>query len=181
MSKKNKFFTLVFSCYPGGGHMYLGFMKQGFQLMVLFSLVLVISSMSYSLRGLGFLLPILVAYSIFDSSNKRSSMTPPDDSNLELFNWINIGDYPKLKDVNHYKLGAYVLVILGAYMLFENFALDLFRSLTREWFGRMNINFSHIERAIKSSILGIIFIIGGVKLLAKTKKMDIGEKDEDHV
>lgn len=161
--------------------MYLGFMKQGFQLMILFSLILAISSMSSIFRGLGFFLPILVAYSIFDASNKRSSMAPPDDSNLELLNWMNIGNYPKLKDVNHYKLGAYLLVILGAYMLFENFALDLFRSFTREWFVRMNISFSRIERAIKSSILGIIFVIGGVKLLATTKKMDIAEKDEDHV
>ena len=35
-NKKNRFFTLVFSCCPGAGEMYLGLYRQGVSLMGLF-------------------------------------------------------------------------------------------------------------------------------------------------
>ena len=35
-NKKNRFFTLVFSCCPGAGEMYMGLYRQGVSLMGLF-------------------------------------------------------------------------------------------------------------------------------------------------
>ena len=40
--KKNKFFTFCFSLFPGAGEMYMGFMKAGVSLMLLFFLALLI-------------------------------------------------------------------------------------------------------------------------------------------
>ena len=36
--KKNRFWTFLFSLFPGAGEMYMGFMKQGVSLMTLFLL-----------------------------------------------------------------------------------------------------------------------------------------------
>ena len=35
-NQKNRFFTLVFSCCPGAGEMYMGLYRQGVSLMGLF-------------------------------------------------------------------------------------------------------------------------------------------------
>lgn len=181
MKNKNKFFTLLFSCYPGGGHMYLGFMKQGLQLMILFSAIFAIATISYIFQPIAFALPILVAYSIFDAGNKRSNMIEPDDSDLELFKWLNIRNTGSLKEVNYYKTGAYILIIMGVYMLFDNVAVNIIRSVIQSLFSAMDLSTYYIERVIKSSILGIIFIIGGIKLLGQMKKVNSTEKDDDNV
>lgn len=161
--------------------MYLGFMKQGLQLMILFSAILAIVSFSYIFRPISFFIPILIAYSIFDASHKRSGMIEANDSDLELFKWFNIKNTGNLKKVNYYRIGAYTLVVLGVYMLFDNVAMGLMRGLLENWFERMNVNYYFIERAIKSSILGLIFIIGGIKLLGQLKKTSLADQDDEHV
>ena len=176
MEKKNKFLTLLFSCYPGGGHMYLGFMKQGVQLMLLFSVFFAISSYLYIFSSLAVFIPILIAYSIFDAMNKRSSMAEPNDSDLELFKWFNMENTGRLKAMNYYKLGVYVLIIVGAYILIDNVALGLIKGVLYRWFSEGQRNYFHlIERAVKSSILGIMFIIGGIKLRGKLKQTSLEE------
>ena len=39
--KKNRFFTFCMSCIPGAGEMYMGFMKTGVSLMILFALTII--------------------------------------------------------------------------------------------------------------------------------------------
>ena len=181
MKKKNSLLTLILSCCPGAGHMYLGFMKQGVQLMALCFGTIAIASFAYILQGIAFLIPILIAYSIFDASNKRSNMVEPDDSDLDLFKWFNIRNTGSLKEINYYKTGAYILVVLGVYMLFDSVVIGLMRELSIRWFESMHIDFYDIERAIKSSILGIIFIVGGIKLLGQLKKTNAVDQDNNHV
>lgn len=181
MKKKNSLLTLIFSCYPGGGHMYLGFMKQGVQLMLLFSIILAMGSISYMFSAITFFIPILIAYSIFDASNKQGNMIEPDNSDLELFKWFNVQNIGSLKGVNYYKTGAYILIIMGIYMVFDNMVIGLMRGFLEQWFERMHINFYAIERAIKSSILGIIFIAGGIKLLGQLKKSNEVVQEDNHV
>ena len=42
--KKNRFLTFCFSCLPGAAEMYMGFMKMGVSLMLLFFLVCILSA-----------------------------------------------------------------------------------------------------------------------------------------
>lgn len=176
--RKNKFLTLVFSCYPGGGHMYLGFMKQGVQLMLLFSVIVAIASFAYIFSSLAFLVPILIAYSIFDAMHKRISMAEPNDSDLELFKWFNIENTGKLKTMNYYKVGMYMLIIIGVYILVDNVGLSLMREYLYSRYDDIQMNgFYMIERAIKSLILGILFIMGGLKLRGKLNEANLDEKE----
>ncbi len=168
VKKKSKFFTVIFSCYPGGGHMYLGFMKQGVQLMLLFSVIAAISSFAYIFHSLAFLIPILIAYSIFDAMHKRNSMAEPNDSDLELLGWFNIRNNGEVKSVDYYRVGVYTLIIVGIYILIDNVGLSLLREFLYRRFGSdHNGSIYEIEKWIRSGILGIIFIIGGVKLRGK--------------
>ena len=178
--KKSKFFTLLFSCYPGGGHMYLGFMKQGVQLMLLFSVIAAMASFHSIFNSLGFLVPILIAYSIFDAMHKRSSMAEPNDSDLELFKWFNIENTGKIKTMHYYKVGMYALIILGVYILIDNVGLNLIRGYLYSRYDYDQLDgFYLIERAIKSLILGSLFIIGGLKLRGKLKEANLDEEQEE--
>ena len=70
MKTKSTFLTILFSFLPGAGHMYLGLIKQGIQLMVLFFGTIFLSSLTVSFFGnvfslLLFFLPVFFCYSIF--------------------------------------------------------------------------------------------------------------------
>lgn len=175
MKKKNGFLTLVFSCYPGGGHMYLGFMKQGLQLMLLSSAVFAMATISYIFRFTGFLIPIFIAYSIFDAAHKRNNMIEPDDRDLELFKWLNVSKFKGVSQVNHYKIIAYVLIVMGAYILLENIAIDMVSRVVASVF---SLGVHYVKRIIMSSLLGVVFIVGGFKLLGQINKINSDQEEE---
>ena len=69
--KKSSFWTFVFSLFPGAGHMYLGLMKKGASLMLLFCLTIALSGF-LNLSFLLILLPVIWFYSFFDAMNLRN-------------------------------------------------------------------------------------------------------------
>lgn len=69
-NQKNRFFTLIFSCCPGAGEMYLGLYKQGISLMVLFFGGAAFSAWTRWEELLLFL-PIVWCYSFFHTHNLR--------------------------------------------------------------------------------------------------------------
>ena len=79
--RKSRILTFLFALWPGAGQMYLGYMKRGVSLMLLFCLLMAISSFT----GFGvfiFLLPIVWFYGFFDTINLRSmsyEFLPQDD------------------------------------------------------------------------------------------------------
>ncbi len=112
--KKNRFLTVVFSCIPGAGHMYLGYMKRGLQYLTLFCLSIGFVVMTGWTR-LDFLVVFPIAamavvwlYAMFDSMHSLTRMRrdgvlfPEDDVfSLPLFKkptlqrkyhkWIAVG------------------------------------------------------------------------------------------
>ena len=68
--KKSSFWTFVFSLFPGAGHMYLGLMKKGASLMLLFCFVFALSGF-FNLTFLMMFLPVIWFYSFFDAMNLR--------------------------------------------------------------------------------------------------------------
>lgn len=66
--KRNKALTVFFSLLPGGGHMFMGFMKLGVSLMSLFCLLIFLSSW-LGIGPLLYALPVLWFYSFFGSIN----------------------------------------------------------------------------------------------------------------
>ena len=94
--RKSRILTFLFALWPGAGQMYLGYMKRGVSLMLLFCLLMAISSFT----GFGvfiFLLPIVWFYGFFDTINLRSmsyEFLPQDDScsiwiRSTRRNWLN--------------------------------------------------------------------------------------------
>ena len=70
-NKKNGFFTLVFSCFPGAGEMYMGLYKQGIGLMGLFFGAAALAAWLGFEELFLFICPIVWCYSFFHTHNLR--------------------------------------------------------------------------------------------------------------
>lgn len=151
MKKSKKFLAMIFSAIPGAGHMYIGLQKQGLQYMSIFFFIIFLNN-SLDIGFLMFILPIIWFYSFFDMLNKTSIDGPLEDDNIIFIAWLGKKDN-WFKEKN--KLAGYLLVAIGAILIFQKFVL-----YTISW---------EYRNYIETATLGILFIIGGIKLLMGSK------------
>ena len=71
MRSKSGFFTFCFGLVPGMGQMYLGYMKRGISLMLMFVGVIFVSAL-LNIGLLCIVLPVIWAYALFDALNLRT-------------------------------------------------------------------------------------------------------------
>ena len=117
--KKNSFFTFIFSFLPGAGEMYMGFMKRGLSLMILFWGVIGLATTT-RIDTLLFLIPILMLYSFFDVHN-LNTLTDEELFNIE-DKYIN--DIDSLQNIESLsatknKLFAFGLSLIGGIILWN--------------------------------------------------------------
>ncbi len=70
--KKNRFLTFCFSALPGAAEMYMGFMKMGVSLMLLFFLVCILSAWLY--QGALVMIAIVVWFYSFFHANHLAGL-----------------------------------------------------------------------------------------------------------
>ncbi len=163
--KKNKFLTFLFSLCPGVGHLYLALFKQGVELMILFFGVI---SLTFTLEitQLGFLLPIIWFYSMFDALNK-CSMDYAEDSHLELFQFMDFDNIFSKSNTKYIGIG---LVVLGVLSIING----LLPSVLRMFFA--NLDTYLFMKTFRTALLSLILIFAGIKLFKKaiypTEKRD---------
>lgn len=152
MSTKVLLSTLM-SVVPGLGHMYLGLMKRGIQLMAAFFIAWYFVN---SLRVSAFmvLIPIIWAYSVFDAMHKASSEEELQDEGL-------FATIPGLTK-NMSKIIGYILIVVAFIMVFQSVAIPLISDYIGYRLGEY----------FRTIIIALVFFIGGIKLLRDTKKED---------
>lgn len=147
--------TLIFSMIPGAGHMYIGLMKMGVQIMGLFFLAFYLTDL---LRISLFMLfvPVIWFYSIFDVMHKTSS-----EENLKDEDFIIVN---KFKDMglnkNSGRLLGIVLIVIGVVIIFQNVAMPIIV----EAFGYK------IREYFNVGIVSLLFILGGIKVMVGSKE-----------
>lgn len=159
----SKFLTVLFSFLPGAGHMYMGLMRQGLQFMVLFFLPIFLI-VWLRLGFLGLALPIIWCYSFFDALNRISGNEPVEDGDIMVVKWLK-GKDTWLKE--RHKLIGYGLIVLGCILVFDRILFSLARNLLT-WEQR---------EYIKTGIVALFFIAGGVRLLMGNKTT----KGDEHI
>lgn len=151
--QNSKIMATTFSIIPGAGHMYLGQMEKGIQLMAAFFLTLYLSDF-LNLSLLLMFTPIIWFYSIFDVLHR---VTNPSSYQEVTFmeNFIRQNQFSK-------KAGKYLgigLIAVGFIMIFDKILMPqlaiLFDDQIREFF--------------RTGIIAILFIAGGVKLMMGSK------------
>lgn len=143
-NRKSKFWTVLLSVVPGAGHMYMGYINQGAQLMLLFFVICSLVAY-FRLELLGFVLPVIWFYSVFDAYHLNEGSNVEEISRFNVFSWLQ----------EHPKMLGWLLVFLGAFMLLDRVLLPL---ISYPW-----------QYYIQSGIVALILIWGGIKLLTGTR------------
>lgn len=151
MKKSNKkAITMVLSIVPGAGHMYLGSQNKGLTIMsIFFFTVFFMGWLRLSL--LLFILPVIWFYSFFDAFHSVDGK-------------INNGEkfIIPLSSLKPEWIG-WGLIVIGVLIVIEKIIYPLI-----PW---------GIQRYIQTSIVAIIFIAGGIKLLMKSKNIEETSKE----
>ncbi|NMB07522.1 MAG: hypothetical protein GX981_03915, partial [Tissierellia bacterium] len=139
------------SIIPGAGHMYLGYQKKGLIIMGgFFFTIFFMGWLNISLFL--FVLPLIWFYSFFDVLHSVNGTDVKEHR-------INL-EFLKIKP-EWIGIG---LIIIGILIILERILYPLIPYEIRNY--------------IQTSIVALIFIIGGIKLLAKNKKVVDGEVHE---
>ena len=165
MTPKNGFLLFIASCLSGCGQMYQGYMKRGVSLLLSFFLVIFVSTYFY-LGTLALFLPVIWLYAFFDSYALRSQLsagTAPEDTFLFGLSDMDSKRLGALLHKRHSLIG-WVLVILGAYMLYDMLMGQL-SGLFFGWFGEwlyslLRYGLPRVVITVLVILLGLWFIRG---------------------
>lgn len=167
-----KIITLALSIIPGAGHMYLGYQKKGIVYMGGFFFAIFFMGW-LNLSFLLFLLPLIWFYSFFDAFHTVNGNKVVD---------MDIDFSKILPSIKHEHIGM-GLIVIGVFIVLQKILYPIISSVLSTYFD-YNIIYK-IKNYIQTSIVSLIFIIGGIKLLKNKKELEIiheeveGEIEED--
>lgn len=144
-----KIIAIALSTIPGAGHMYLGLLKQGAQLMTAFFLVMFVTDW-LQMSLLSFILPVIWFYSVFDAYHLLEEETDglqPDES--PLFDWFK----------NHPGWVGWGLIILGGIVMLQRVVAPIMVTLLS----------AEARNFVETAVVALILIAGGVFMLAGNK------------
>lgn len=174
--RKSRLFSLLCAFWPGAGEMYMGLMKRGLAIMLIFWGAIAIMS-AIGLEMLLFLLPVLWFYSFFDTLTLRSldyyALTELQEKDDFFFQDLLGGErsLPATMQRNHILVGA-GLIVLGAVMLYTRLIRSFyFGDFIPEWLYKF-------LRALPSMAVSFGIIALGVWLV-RGKRMP-ADKVEDY-
>lgn len=178
--KKNSFLTFICACLPGFGQMYLGYMKRGVSLTSVFWLVIFISAF-FNTPIFIIILPIIWAYSFFDTFNIRN-LTPEQLANFpdryiissKEINQIS-KNFPSLQNKNFSKIIGYILIFIGAYAVY-NFLLNTFSNSIFYF----STTIYYFLTNLPSFIIFLFVIILGVRMIGASKKSASSNTTEEY-
>lgn len=146
-----KLIALAFSAIPGAGHMFLGLIKQGAQLMAGFFLILLVSNWLH-LNILAFVIPVIWFYSVFDIYHLLEDEEEMQLESSTLFDWFS----------THPSWLGWGLIALGLLVIVQRIAGPALAYLLSD----------NIRSYIETTFIALILIGGGIKLLLGSKAAD---------
>lgn len=166
--KKNSFFRFIFSFMPGAAEMYMGFMKNGVSLMALFLASILIPSVLRLSDVFSFVGILIWFYSFFHA---RSLSTCPIEQFQMLpdeYVWTAFleGKQISISNPTIKKWGAYILIILGVVMLWQNLSSVLYWMIPEHLWNQL----APIVDTIPQLVIAVVIIFLGIKLIQGKKE-----------
>ena len=176
--KKNRFFTFIFSFLPGAAEMYMGFMKNGFSLMLFFLLPF---ALIVIYGGLDFLMPICAVvwfYGFFHARNYAGMDDMTFDAMTDKYIWEEFSDlnFSKVSAKTAKKWIAAALIVIGAALIWDYFSGILYRLIPEGYWDDIYPALSNIPQVVISIlmvIVGIRMVVGKKKELDTTSDADV--------
>lgn len=151
-----KLVTLAFSAVPGAGHMFMGLLKPGAQLMAAFFLVLFLGDW-LQMSILAFLAPVIWFFSMFDAYHLLEEEEELKIDAPNLFDWI----------ARHSQWVGWGLIAAGVLIVIQH----LGGPALGHWFT------AAMRSYLQTSVVALLLIGGGIKLLSGSKPAGKGEDD----
>lgn len=169
--KKNKFLTFCFSFMPGAGEMYMGFMKMGCSLMLLF--LLAITFATWISQSVVTALCIVPWFYSFFHANHLASLSDEEFAKVKDEYFGGMEDFPGVKNfVGKYnKWIAYILIFTGLSFLWNTMG-RLLRRILPEQFDFIWRSMLMIGDYVPSILIGLAIIVLGIRMLSG-KKVEI--------
>lgn len=163
--KKNKFWCFVFSCIPGAGQMYLGFLKRGVSIMLMFFAVIAAAGIA-NMDIILYLVPVIWFFGFFDSIN-RNSMPEEEFNRLDdHFIWDGKTDVSIIGNNTIRVLLAVILIVFGVMVIVNN-TISLLCSYLED------VDWGIISDGIHlagQAVIAIVIIVIGIRLIVGRKK-----------
>ena len=158
--KKNRFLTFLCSLVPGAGEMYMGFMKMGLSLLIIFMVTIVLAV--FTDLGELILVAIVVWIYSFFHANNLAGMPDKDFQELEdKYIPASLEEQPLSRNLQ--KLIAGLLIFSGIILLGESF-IRMLPDFLREYL-------SPILRYLPRMGVAVILILLGIKLIQGKKEV----------
>ena len=164
--KRSSFWTVLFSFFPGAGHMFMGFLKQGLSLMAA-AMSLIFLAATFHIGELVVLMPLIWFYSFFDALNK---CTLPDEDFYTLedgymfsLDKLAQADWSILRRYNTFI--GWLAIALGASMLINN--LWYFFG---DYFPQYNPIIWKLGNRMPQLLISVFIIAIGVRLIMGKRK-----------
>ncbi len=171
--KKNKFLTFCFSCFPGAGEMYMGFMKMGVSLMMLFMLAVIVPSV---LR-LDVLIPFAVViwfYGFFHANHLRA-LSDEEFEQVEDVYLLGMDAVTGGKNfVKKYQKWVAGILILAGVMLLWNSATDLAFTMFPAIYKPMHMVGNYVPRVL----VAVIIIVAGISMIGGKKAQLVMDEEQ---
>lgn len=165
-----KLLAIVFSIFPGAGHMYMGLMVQGIQIMALFLGCFYFSQLLGDSLFM-FFIPIIWFYGMFDAMQKVSRDEVQDDDIL-FISWLKLSG---MGNTNAYKAVGVFFIFVGVLALANRIAAPMVTRFLNTWYqGDYSYggdsSLYNIRSYMQTGILVVAFLLGGVKLLQASRR-----------
>lgn len=184
--KKSRFLTFCFSLLPGAGEMYMGFMRAGVSLMLLFVFAIMIP-VFLRLDELVVLAVVVWFYSFFHA-NHLASLNDEEFAKVEDQYLYGLDTLSGGKDfvAKYRKWVAVILILVGALLLW-NSVMDLLRDLLRNTLPSVIYNvLNKVGYFIPRVLAAVLIIVAGGKMIGGRKQQlaelpdgEAGEKQTD--
>lgn len=180
--KKNRFLTFCFSMMPGAAEMYMGFMRTGTELMLLFLGMIMVPSF-LGLEGLTILDVVVWAYGFFHA-NHLASLSDEEFAKVEdndIFG-MELFRKGKRKLQGNFRGIAILLIILGVWLLWRT-GVDMlwsYRVLPEYVYELLFTISDYVPRAVASVliiVLGVHMIRGRKEELYRGEDLKNGEQE----
>lgn len=161
----NTVIPILFSFFPGAGHMSLKMMRKGIQLMGTFLGTIALIDY-FNISFLYYMIPIFFFYSLFDVltivTNKEDSYNK--ESGIPIIDRLFDTEY-RATTGKGIGLG---LIILGLVIIGDNIFFPVITKFIKQFADSVNIY--ELRYGMRVLLLGVVMIIGGIRLIFKERK-----------
>lgn len=175
--KKSRFLTFCYSTIPGAAQMYMGFMKMGISIMVLFILIIMVS-VWLNQGALAAFCVVIWFYSFFQA-NHLASLSDEDFFSVRDEYLFGVGNLPGMEDFvqKHSQWIAVLLIFLGGCLLWDSIASLLYNVLP-DSLHFISRTMRRIGDYVPSLVIGGGIIALGVRMM-EGKKEDSFRENAD--